>query len=177
MLASVVKFEPDSSFDGIWTRSILPIFDSRGNFREISRKSDLPTESPELRQDSISISKKNVLRGMHYQEEQWQLITLVRGSIQDVVLCVDERSENYLKSSMRLMDENGVNQILTAPGLAHGFANLSDETIIHYRSSVYFGETPQHGIHWQSECVRYLWEERDWIVSERDSGFPVVESR
>jgi dTDP-4-dehydrorhamnose 3,5-epimerase len=169
------EFEPDPILEGVWTRSIVPAFDSRGNFREISRESYLPIGTPEFRQESISVSKKHVLRGMHYQENQWQLITLVRGLIQDVILCVEYKSENYLKSSMRFMDESGVNQILTAPGMAHGFANLGEEAIIHYRSSVYYGETPQHGIHWQSDCVRDLWEDRSWIISERDLKFPMVE--
>lgn len=170
-------FEPDPILEGVWTRRIVVIFDSRGNFREISRKGDLPIGTPELIQDSISVSKKHVLRGMHYQENQWQLITLVRGSIQDVILSVERNSKNYLKSSMRIMSESGINQILTAPGMAHGFANLGEEAIIHYRSSVYYGETPQHGIHWQSDCVRNLWEDRRWIVSERDLGFPMVEQK
>jgi dTDP-4-dehydrorhamnose 3,5-epimerase len=114
---------------------------------------------------------------MHYQEEQWQVITLIRGSIQDIIVCVDENSDNYLKSSSRYIDDKGINQILIAPGLAHGFANLGGEAIIHYSSSVYFGATPQHGIHWESKPIKDLWEHRNWIVSERDSEFSLVEAR
>lgn len=173
----MVDFEPDPNFSGIWTRSVKSYFDSRGSFREVLRKSDLPLGVPEMLQESISISKGNVLRGMHYQEEQWQVITLIRGLIQDIIVCVDENSDNYLESSPRYIDDKGINQILIAPGLAHGFANLGEEAIIHYSSSVYFGATPQHGIHWESKPIKDLWEHRNWIVSERDSGFSLAEAR
>jgi dTDP-4-dehydrorhamnose 3,5-epimerase-like enzyme len=114
---------------------------------------------------------------MHYQEGQWQVVTLIKGVIQDIILCVDENSDNYLKSSSRYMDDKELNQILIAPGLAHGFANLGKEAIIHYSSSIYFGATTQHGIHWESKPIKDLWEHRNWIVSERDLEFSLVEAR
>jgi dTDP-4-dehydrorhamnose 3,5-epimerase len=173
----VADFEPDSNFGGIWTRRVNTYFDLRGSFREILRKSDLPLGTPQMLQESISISRENVLRGMHYQEGQWQVVTLIKGAIQDIILCVDENSDNYLKSSSRYMDDKELNQILIAPGLAHGFANLGKEAIIHYSSSVYFGATTQHGIHWESKPIKDLWEHRNWIVSERDLEFSLVEAR
>ena len=173
----MADFKPDSNFSGIWTRSVKSYFDLRGSFRETLRKSDLPLGIPEMLQESISISRANVLRGMHYQEGQWQVVTLIKGVIQDIILCVDENSDNYLKSSSRYMDDKEINQILIAPGLAHGFANLGGEAIIHYSSSVYFGATTQHGIHWESKPIKDLWEHRNWIVSERDLEFSLVEAR
>ncbi len=173
----MADFEPDSNFGGIWTRRVNTYFDLRGSFREILRKSDLPLGTPQMLQESISISRENVLRGMHYQEGQWQVVTLIKGVIQDIILCVDENSDNYLKSSSRYMDDKEINQILIAPGLAHGFANLGKEAIIHYSSSIYFGATTQHGIHWESKPIKDLWEHRNWIVSERDLEFSLVEAR
>ena len=173
----MADFEPDSNFVGIWIRRVDSYVDSRGSFREILRNIDLPLGTPEMQQESLSVSKENVLRGLHYQEGKWQVVTLIRGVIQDVILCVDKNSDNYLKSSSRFLYDTGLNQILIAPGLAHGFANLGKEAIIHYHSSVYYGATPQNGIHWESQPIKNLWEARDWIISERDLGFPMIESR
>jgi len=66
---------------------------------------------------------------------------------------------------------NKLNQLLISPGIAHGFAVLSRQARIHYKSSVYYGSTIQYGIHWNSKEISNLWPKEPWTVSARDSKF------
>lgn len=164
-------FSPLDGISGIWTRNAEIFPDERGYFFEEIRKSSFMGEVPDFVQDSISYSYRNVLRGMHIQDQQWQLVTLLSGSIIDVVLNLDKNSDEYKHSSSILLKWDGINQLLIKPGIAHGFAVLSESAMLHYKSSVYFGETPQSGVHWQSKEVNHHWPNLKWTTSERDSQF------
>ena len=123
----------------VWARELYLKFDDRGHFSEILRQSDLPDGVPNFVQDSISSSKKNILRGMHLQLNQWQLITLLEGQIVDVLINLDVDSINFLKSLSIELSWNMLNQVLVEPGFAHGFGVISDVAKIHYKAG--FPET------------------------------------
>ena len=161
----MAMFKPFSGISGIWTRELDLKFDDRGYFSEILRESDLPEEVPNFVQDSISSSKKNILRGMHLQLDQWQLITVLEGKIVDVLLNLDVDSENFLKSVSMNLSWNSLNQVLVGPGFAHGFGVISDVAKIHYKSNVYYGATEQSGIHWNSPEISECWPKNDWVIS------------
>ena len=151
------------------TRSIY--FDSRGHFEEIFRVNDFGSELPQFIQDNLSYSKNGVLRGMHFQDNQWQILTVIRGSILDVTIDVNPASPSFLKTHVVEMHFDSDNQLLIPPGVAHGFCVISDEAILHYKSSMFYGESKQHGISWDSEELKEFWPKRSWELSERDSNF------
>lgn len=157
-----------------WVRSAPRYFDERGYFCEEFRKSGAPSLVPEFIQDNLSFSRQNVLRGMHLQVDQWQLVTLIKGELIDILIDLRESSPSYLKSVSLKLSESTANQLLVAPGIAHGYGVLSDEAIIHYKSSVYYGDTPQYGLHWASPELKSHWPMRSWVLSERDSNFPFL---
>jgi dTDP-4-dehydrorhamnose 3,5-epimerase len=163
-------------FEGVWTRSLALNHDDRGFFYEELRQSDLPSNCPNFVQDSISFSNQNVLRGMHLQKNQWQLVTLLEGEIFDVLLNIDRQSSNFKKSIQIHLSWNKLNQILIAPGIAHGFAVLSDHARIHYKSNVYYQSGDQVGVSWKSDEIVNYWPQNNWITSERDSNFATLES-
>ena len=165
------EFNPIEGISGVWTRKFQIHADNRGYFFEELRESILPTETPNFVQDSISYSKRHVLRGMHLQKNQWQLVTLLSGEIIDVVLNLDENSSEYLKSASISLSWDATNQILIRPGIAHGYAVISDNGIIHYKSSIYYQDTPQIGVHWQSKEIMNYWPDFSWTISQRDSDF------
>lgn len=169
------SFEPVPHFSGVWTRSIPILQDNRGFFYEELRVDDLPSHAPEFVQDSMSYSRHNVLRGMHLQIDQWQLVTLLDGEIVDVLLNLEANSENYAESISFRLTWDEMNQLLIAPGIAHGFAVLGEFARIHYKSSVYYGSTQQFGIHWDSPELAHLWPTEKWLVSERDSTFQLLQ--
>lgn len=168
------EFSRIEGISGVWARKSEIFLDERGYFFEEIRKSCIMVGVPDFIQDSISYSNKNVLRGMHIQHEQWQLVTLLSGHVIDVVFNLDKNSSEYkLSSSISLMWD-GINQLLIKPGIAHGFAVLSENAMIHYKSNVYFGETPQFGVHWKSKEIVHHWPNQSWKISERDSSFELA---
>ena len=123
-------------------------------------------------QDSFSISKKNVLRGLHYRtNQQLQLITLVRGKIFDVVVNINKKSPNYGKVFEYYLDENKNNQIILPKYYAHGFCVISEEAIINYKTDKYYNPKYEKGIIWNDKKLNINWPISKPIISKRDRLF------
>ena len=150
-------------------------FDSRGHFEEIFRVNDFGSDLPQFVQDNLSYSKSRVLRGMHFQDHQWQLLTVLKGSILDVTIDINHTSPTFLKTNVVEMHFDSDNQLLIPPGVAHGFCVISNEAVLHYKSSVFYGESKQHGISWDSEELKKFWPKESWEISARDSDFPQLD--
>ncbi len=168
------NFVEIDAMSGVWVRNCDIYSDDRGYFFEELRSSSLPIGVPEFIQDSISFSKANVLRGMHMQENQWQLVTVLTGEILDVLINLDSKCVDYRKTTSIRMNWRSLNQILISPGIAHGYAVLDEEVRIHYKSSIYYGDSRQVGVNWQSKELIGYWPKRNWTISERDMKFPHV---
>jgi dTDP-4-dehydrorhamnose 3,5-epimerase len=171
----MVEFEEIEGISQAWVRHVPRFNDRRGYFSEEFRRSSAPMVIPDFVQDSLSYSKKNVLRGMHLQIDQWQLVTLIKGELMDVLVDLSVTSPTYLQSVSLELSELGRNQLLLRPGIAHGYGVLSEEALIHYKSSVYYGDTAQFGVHWRSKELVGCWPMLDWEISDRDSSFPILE--
>jgi dTDP-4-dehydrorhamnose 3,5-epimerase len=171
----MTEFEEIRGLSRAWVRKVPRFNDHRGYFSEEFRKSSAPKVTPEFVQDSLSYSTKNVLRGMHLQTNQWQLVTIVKGELIDVLIDLVESSPTYLESVSLNLSDLGKNQLLLGPGIAHGYGVLSDHVILHYKSSVYYGDTPQFGVNWISKELNSYWPKRNWVVSDRDSNFPIIQ--
>jgi len=146
--------------------------DKRGHFEEIYRATDFGDEVPDFIQDNLSYSKGLVLRGMHLQVSQWQLVTVLSGSIRDVTLDLNRGSRTFMRSHSVEMRHDSNNQLLIPPGVAHGFALTSDQALLHYKSTVYYGQSLQFGVSWESPELAECWPVGNWVVSDRDCGFP-----
>jgi dTDP-4-dehydrorhamnose 3,5-epimerase len=149
--------------------------DERGHFEEIYRATDFGDEVPEFVQDNLSFSKASVLRGMHLQVSQWQLVTVLSGSIQDVTFDLNPNSPTFRQAHSIEMRHNLNNQLLIPPGVSHGFCVLSKEVILQYKSNVYYGNTLQYGVAWDSQELKNILPEGDWILSGRDLEFPTID--
>ena len=164
-----------TKFEEVFTFSVPMLEDRRGGFTKyFSNLSRALLDDFAIREIFATTSKQNVLRGMHLQENQWQLITLLSGEILDVVLNLDKKSSEYKQSSSISLSWDGMNQILIRPGVAHGYAVLSESATIHYKSSIYYGDSTQIGVHWQSNEIVNHWPDQSWKLSERDSSFKLL---
>ena len=94
--------------------------DSRGYLREIYKKNLFKNQ---FIFDYYSFSKKNVLRGMHFQisDQQDKLITVIKGHIKDFCIDLRKNSKTFLKTfELNLSAKNGMS-LLIPKGFAHGF--------------------------------------------------------
>ena len=148
--------------------------DRRGHFEEIYRATDFKDKVPAFVQDNLSYSKGSVLRGMHIQVSQWQLVTVLFGSICDVTFDLNPNSPTFGQAYSIEMRHDSDNQLLIPPGVSHGFCVLSKEVILHYKSTVYYGNTLQYGVAWDSEELKNIWPKGDWVLSDRDLEFPTI---
>jgi dTDP-4-dehydrorhamnose 3,5-epimerase len=122
--------------------------DKRGYFSETHNK-EVMDFLPEFKQDNISFSRLNVLRGLHYQETQPQgkLVSVIEGCVFDVALNIDPKHPEFGKwFGIKL--EPGTSFYIP-PFYAHGFYTL-DETYFSYKCTEVFKPGDGKTILWNS---------------------------
>ena len=141
--------------------------DSRGYFRELFLEKILKKK---FIFDYFSLSKKNVIRGLHLQtnKPQGKLITVLSGKIFDVCLDCRPRSKTFGKYfSIELSDSQNIS-LYIPEGFAHGFCSLTDKTILHYKCTNYRDKKSEIGILWNDENLKIKWPNKKHIISLKD---------
>ena len=121
----------------------------------------------------FSISKNNVIRGMHFQTFPFQntkIVYISRGSILDVVLDLREQSMTYGKYFSIQLDDKIPIILLIPPGCAHGFLSLKNNTIVNYQQTSCFNSNCDKGINFNSFGMN--WQISNPIISEKDINLP-----
>ncbi len=148
--------------------------DSRGSFWETwNAKSYTEAGLPSLWvQDNFSLSKKNVLRGLHYQtiQPQGKLVRVTHGAVLDVAIDLRRSSPYFAKHvSVELTGENG--RMLWIPeGFGHGFLVLSDVAGFAYKVTDSYCPSGERTIVWNDPDLAIAWPiaSEDAIVSDKD---------
>ena len=121
--------------------------------------------------DKFSLSKKNVLRGLHGDLKTWKLISCPYGKFRLVVVNCEKKSKNYLKwKSFVLSHDNGV-QVLIPPNYANAHLCISKKCLFHYKLSYkgnYSDVKNQFSLRWNDPKIKILWEVKKPILSKRD---------
>lgn len=152
--------------------------DNRGTFFEFYKESEFLNFgiADKFVQDNFSFSKKNVLRGLHFQKQphsQAKLIKCIKGKIIDVVVDLRKNSKTYKKYfKTELSDEN--NNILYIPqNFAHGFICL-DDAIVCYKTTKEYSKECDCGFLWSDDEIGIEWG-IDFvpIISEKDASLPL----
>lgn len=119
-------------------------------------------------QDDISVSYKNVLRGIHGDNQTWKLISCLYGKFYLVVVNCDSNSINFGKwQSFMFSDKNRL-QILVPPRYGNGHVVLSDKAIFHYKQSTYYDPSRQFTYKWNDPRFNIRWPINKPILSKRD---------
>ena len=127
-------------------------------------------------QDNLSFSHKNVLRGLHYQENQGQLVTIIKGTIFDVVVDIRPASPTFKKYFSIELSSDQPRQLYMPPGFAHGFYVLSDDVIMHYKCTQYYDHSREGGILWSDSEINIKWPLVSHpIVGKRDLNFGKID--
>lgn len=154
----------------------LVYFDSRGAFFESFNESkfqELTGLDIHFVQDNVSFSKKNVLRGLHFQLspfEQAKLVQVLKGKVLDVAVDIRQSSPTYGQYvSYELSDENNF-QLFIPRGFAHGFLALSDEVVFSYKCDNYYAPKYDCGVIYNDIDININWgvDMKDLTVSEKD---------
>ena len=121
-------------------------------------------------QDDISVSARNVLRGIHGDQETWKLISCLHGEFYLVVIDWDDASlQHGVWESFVLSDQNRL-QVLIPPKFGNGHVVMSELAIFHYKQSTYYDRASQFSLLWNDPILGIEWPVRNPIVSKRDAG-------
>lgn len=147
--------------------------DERGYFLESFRKKAFTDYGLELDfvQDNISCSKKNTIRGLHYQVgkfSQGKLCQVVYGRVMDVAVDIRFGSPTFGKYiTSELSDQN--HELIWIPaGFAHGFSVLSDEAVFHYKCTDYYSKEHERSILFSDKDLGIDWNVASPLVSPKD---------
>lgn len=169
-----------TSIEGLVILKPIAFEDHRGNFHELYKESFICENFPGLDfiQVNESQSRKNVLRGMHFQKSEYAQTKLVRvasGSILDVVVDLRKESETFGEHlSFKLSSSNKL-QLLVPKGFAHGFIVQSEEAIVQYFVDEPYSKEHESGINYSSSRLNIDWELKkgeEPILSNKDKLLP-----
>lgn len=129
-------------------------------------------------QDSISLSHRDVLRGLHGDRRIAKLVSVVRGSVFDVIVDARTESATYGRWWATTLTAAGGRQIYVPRGFLHGFLALEDETIFAYKQSAVYDPAAEIAIAWNDPELGIAWplEGRHPILSRRDATNPALAS-
>lgn len=125
-------------------------------------------------QDNLSLSKKGVLRGLHYQKkpyEQGKLVYVTYGEVYDVAVDIRKKSPTYGHWVAEILSHQNKKQLWIPEGFAHGFLTLTDEVRFAYKVTNYYSKKHEINIHWKNNDFDISWPDLqiNYLTSSKDS--------
>ena len=144
--------------------------DYRGEYIEIYNESEYRINGIDINfvQDDISISAKNVLRGIHGDSQTWKLVSCLFGKIYLVAVNCDTESSQFGKWRSFIISDRTYRQILLPPKFGNSILTLSDKSVFHYKQSTYYNREGQFTYKWNDCRFNIKWPVDNPILSERD---------
>lgn len=168
-----MKVEPTSLPEVL---RITPVVrtDERGAFHEVWQleryaEAGLPTAWV---QDNVSVSHRDVLRGLHFQQPhaQGKLVSVIRGEILDVAVDIRIGSPTFGCSAAEVLSGSSARQLWVPAGFAHGFLVLSDEAVVHYKCTEYYQSDSEYTLAWNDPALGIDWPVANPVLSAKDAA-------
>ena len=158
----------NTKFKGLKVIQQKKIGDSRGNLRETFKKKIIKWDN--LIFDYATVSKKNVLRGFHFNSKfpQAKFVTVLKGKILDYVLDLRKKSKTFGKSFNIVLSEDNCKSLYIPKGFAHAYYSFSNLNLIYYKLSDYYKPKYEDGIIWNDNTLKSRWPTKKPIVSMKD---------
>lgn len=124
-------------------------------------------------EEYYSVSKKGVLRGLHFQvppADHAKLVYCTSGAVLDAVLDLRRGSPTYGQHRLIRLSSRKRNQLYIPQGLAHGFYVTSSSATMVYKTSTVYAPDRDAGIRWDTAGI--AWPDPAPLLSERDRNFP-----
>lgn len=164
----------EKEIEGIMVFENDVFIDNRGYFMEVFKKKRNKyhyLKEYSFTQDNISCSKKDVLRGLHFQAppfEQGKLIHVLKGKVIDVVVDIRKKSKTYGKHLKIELSSQNHKQLWVPPGFAHGFITIEEDTLFSYKCTNYYSKDHEMDLLWNDEDLNINWGIKNPIVSDKD---------
>jgi dTDP-4-dehydrorhamnose 3,5-epimerase len=129
--------------------------------------------SADFREQYYSESRRDVVRGLHFQappHHHAKLVYCAHGAILDAVVDLRVGSPTFRGHAVVRLDAQTGNMLYVPPGLAHGFLTVSGSALVVYNVTSVHAPAHDLGILWSSAGI--AWPVTSPIVSARDAAFP-----
>ena len=148
--------------------------DTRGYFMETYNQKDMSDFGLNMKfvQDNQSMSKKGVLRGLHFQKNfpQGKLVRVIRGTVFDVAVDLRSGSRTYGKWYGVKLSEENKKQFYISEGFAHGFLVLSEEAEFCYKVTDFYHPSDEGGLAWNDPEIDIKWPKVRGVYRGTASG-------
>ena len=141
--------------------------DNRGYFRELTIEKIIKKK---LVFTVVSKSKKNVLRGLHFQSKysQAKLITVTHGKILDVAVDLRKKSKTFGKYFSIEISHNDNFSFFIPENFAHGFLCLSKTCAINYKCTNFRNPKYEKTLAWNDPDININWPVKKPVLSDKD---------
>ena len=158
-----------TNFNGLKIYKKNSYNDKRGYTRELFLNKLLNKKFPF---DLISLSKKNVIRGLHLQikKPQGKFITVLKGKIFDVVVDCRKNSKTFGQYFSIVLSEKQNSSLFIPEGFAHGYCSLTKDSLLHYKMTEYRDKKLERGILWNDKDLNIKWPLKNPIISVKDKS-------
>ena len=148
--------------------------DSRGSFsenfnlkkfRKISKKRKI-----NFVQDNLSVSKKGVFRGLHFQYKypQEKLVSVLSGEILDIVVDLRKSSKSFGDWASYKISRKNKKQLFIPEGFAHGFLSLTNDTKVMYKVSNYWNSKDEYTLKYDDQKIKLKLPFLPTSISQKD---------
>ena len=178
-----------TGIDGLYVLEPQIHGDERGYFAETYNQRDFRALGLDMDfvQDNESMSRKGVLRGLHYQIEhlQGKLVRALQGAVYDVA--VDLRPSSATRGQwygVELSHEN--HRMFYIPeGFAHGYLTLTDTAVFAYKVTDFYHPGDEGGLRWNDPAIGVTWPDVEGecmadgtplVINDRDRNWPLFQS-
>ena len=156
--------------------------DHRGFFLESFHKEKFNEATGldiEFVQDNQSVSKKGVLRGLHFQSGEFaqaKLVRVIHGEVLDVVVDLRPESPTFKQAYQLILSDKNHHQLFIPQGFAHGFITLSETAVFSYKCDRFYYPGSESGIIYNDPSLAIDWgfPEEKMILSEKDLKLPTL---
>lgn len=170
--------------EGAWVFTPQVLKDDRGAFLEAFRGAEFAADlgySLEVGQVNCSVSRRGVIRGIHYADVppgQAKYVTCVAGAILDVVVDLRGESPSFGKWETVRLDDESRRAVFLAEGLGHGFQVLSESATVLYLCSTPYASGREHGVSPLDPAIGIGWQLGPGdvpVLSDKDAEAPSLD--
>jgi dTDP-4-dehydrorhamnose 3,5-epimerase len=173
----------ETAIPGVLILQSKVFHDTRGYFQETWNETAFREAGIDIawKQDNLSLSSQNVVRGLHYQlvQPQAKLVRVVCGAVFDVAVDIRRSSPTFGQHVSVELREGDGKAFLIPAGFAHGFVTLEPNTIFMYKVGDFYNPTGDRTLLWNDPALGIAWPIATDVanVSEKDLlGKPLAEA-
>tara|TARA_B110000444_G_C18712596_1_gene534421 strand:+ start:109 stop:645 length:537 start_codon:yes stop_codon:yes gene_type:complete len=166
----------NTSFKGLKIIKQKNNFDARGSLRETHNQKIVNFSNFIF--EYCTTSKKNVLRGFHFQSkfQQAKYVSVLKGKILDCVIDLRKNSKTFSKTFKIILSDKNCLSLYIPEGFAHSYYSYNDQNIIYYKLSNYYKPKFEDGILWNDLDLKIKWPIKKPKISKKDKNLRTLKS-